>query len=158
MRSFCDLLLIALCKLWFNYGNRVSLVEDNLRRTSKECPRLIRTAIWHDSRNFDRFTSANKCMLFSVKWTQFYLEEKAMCAISLFYTEGGSLEERKTPRFLIYIPFFCLGRYLHMLNLTAFVYTCLLVCKLTIYWIVKYLLPPVFVCITEEESMGYITT
>jgi len=29
------------------------------------------------------------------------------------FTEGGSLEERKTPRFLIYIPFFCLGRYLH---------------------------------------------
>ena len=74
-------------------------------------------------------------MLFSVKWTQFYLEEKAMRVISLFHhlLEGGSLEERKTPRFLIYIPFFCLGRYLHVLNLPAFVYTCWLVCKLTDY-------------------------
>ena len=35
-----------------------------------------------------------------------------MRVISLFHhlLEGGSLEERKTPRFLIYIPFFCLYR------------------------------------------------
>ena len=35
-----------------------------------------------------------------------------MHVISLFHhlLEGGSLEERKTPRFLIYIPFFCLYR------------------------------------------------
>ena len=43
-------------------------------------------------------------MPFSVKWTQFYLEEKGMRAISLFHhlwitTEGGSLEERMNRQF-----------------------------------------------------------
>ena len=79
-----------------------------------------------------------------------------------YFTEGGSLEERKTPRFLIYISFFCLGRYLHVLNLPAFVYTCWLVCKLTIHWIAKYdtasSIWSLLVRITEEESMGYIAT
>ena len=80
-----------------------------------------------------------------------------MRVISLFssFFRGGSLEERKTlrfliyipffclyrggqsgrktPRFLIYIPFFCLGRYLHVLNLPAFVYTCMLACVQTDY-------------------------
>ena len=46
-----------------------------------------------------------------------------MRAISLFIIFGslyrGGQSGRKTPRFLIYIPFICLGRYLHVLNLPA---------------------------------------
>jgi len=61
-------------------------------------------------------------MVFPVKWTQFYLEEKGMHAIHSFNhlwitLQRGAVWEiflqGKTPDFY---TFFCLGRYLHVLK------------------------------------------
>ena len=47
----------------------------------------------------------DKCMLFPEKWTQFYLEEKGMRAISLFHhlwitlQRGGSLKKGRNQDF-----------------------------------------------------------
>ena len=63
----------------------------------------------------------NKCILFPVEWTQFYLEKKGMHAISFFHHlyRGGSLVDflaRKDTKIFFFFFFFCLGRYLHVLN------------------------------------------
>ena len=57
---------------------------------------------------------------------------EAMHAISLFgslYRGGQSGRKKDTKIFNLH----SLGRYLHVLNLPTFVYTCWLVCKLTIH-------------------------
>ena len=69
----------------------------------------------------------NKCILFPVEWTQFYLEKKGMHAISFFHHLLITLQRGQSGRFffckerhqdfkITLLFFFCLGRYLHVLN------------------------------------------